>query len=698
MSSDARHPAAFGKYEVLDKIGEGGFGTVYRGRDSVLKRKVAIKICSSASAELRHRFFREAEIAAGLQHPNITTVYDLGFHDEMPYLVQEYLGGEDLDHKIVRRDPLSLRRKLGWLIQVARGLEHAHTNGVVHRDIKPSNVRVLDNDDVKIMDFGIAKLLTAGLALTQTGTMIGTAAYLPPEQLRGDAVDGRSDVFSFGAMAYELLSYRRSFEGESYPTIFNRILHEEPPPLSEVAPDCPPRVVKLVERCLRKRPADRFQSCRELRLELERAMAELPADVTEAATNVMPAPAVHGAAMGPVVVPVAAVAQERVAVAPLDPPRPPPAQPVAPGARPRVAAGDEVVALPARWTRSNTSHAFRTALSSPRSWGAFVAASIVVLFAGVGAYSWVNARLGSATDGEDQPLGPTSQPSGPRPTPTSGQLVAALPSPLAASSPSAGPTLAPSASSAPPPPVVAPTRGNPPPPMATAAATRTPPEPMPTRSQSGPPPTPLDKPPTPSASPTAGGPGPAIAPTPTAAPATDPNARPRIAVLPLGLSKETSVRYPHLADRSVGFGVHNRIQSTLEDAGRFVVVEVSREILDALVDRQWVGGNGAANQANAEAQGKGLDVDYVVYGEVYDFSSRTTGKRGETRIELQVKIVNVATHVLASGVGSGTVAEASEFVESNERDFARSTVGKATAQAIAEALTKMLRRFDADRI
>ena len=121
-----------------------------------------------------------------------------------------------------------MRRKLGWLIQVARGLEHAHANGVVHRDIKPSNVRVLDNDDVKIMDFGIAKLLTAGLPLTQTGTMIGTAAYLPPEQLRGESVDGRSDVFSFGAMAYELLSYRRSFEGESLPTIFDRILHEEP--------------------------------------------------------------------------------------------------------------------------------------------------------------------------------------------------------------------------------------------------------------------------------------------------------------------------------------------------------------------------------------------------------------------------------------------------------------------------------------
>ncbi len=458
--------------------------------------------------------------------------------------------------------------------------------------------------------------------------------------------------------------------------------------------------MKLVERCLRKRPADRFQSCRELRVELERAMAELPADVTEAATNLMPAPAVHGAAMGPVVVPVAAAPPERVAVAPLDPPRPSPAQPVAQAARPRVAAGDEVVALPARWTWSNTSHAFRTALSSPRSWSAFVAASIVVLFAGVGAYSWVNARLGSATDGGDQTLDPASLPSeGLRPAPSGGlPIVAALPSPLALSSPSAGPTLAPAASSAPPPPDVAPTRGNPPQPGPPPVATRSPPEPMPTRSQSGTPPLPSDRPPTPSASPSAGGPGPAIAPPPTAAPAADPNARPRIAVLPLGLSKETSVRYPHLADRSVGFGVHNRIESTLEDAGRFVVVEVRREILDALVDRQWVGGNGAANQANAEAQGKGLGVDYVVYGEVYDFSSRTTGKRGETRIELQVKIVNVATHVLASGTGSGTVAEASELVESNERDFARSTVGKATAQAIAEALTKMLRRFDADRI
>ena len=142
----------FGKYKIDKKIGQGGFGIVYRGRDSMLERYVAVKTCSTEDRHVRQRFFREGRIAAGLQHPNVTTVHDLGVEDGVPYLVQEFLRGEDLDHVIERREPLSLLTKLDYLVQIARGLEYAHGAGVLHRDIKPANVRIQDSGSVKIMD------------------------------------------------------------------------------------------------------------------------------------------------------------------------------------------------------------------------------------------------------------------------------------------------------------------------------------------------------------------------------------------------------------------------------------------------------------------------------------------------------------------------------------------------------------------
>src|SRR5262245_29771718 len=145
-----------GKYEVVRKIGQGGFGVVYEGRDPFIKRRVAIKTCSTEDEEIRKRFFREAEIAGNLQHRHVVTVFDLGVPEGVPYLVQEYLPGEDLAHKIKRRDRLDDFTKLSYLAQVAEGLEYAHAQGVVHRDIKPANIRILEDGSVKIMDFGIA--------------------------------------------------------------------------------------------------------------------------------------------------------------------------------------------------------------------------------------------------------------------------------------------------------------------------------------------------------------------------------------------------------------------------------------------------------------------------------------------------------------------------------------------------------------
>jgi len=164
-----------GKYEVVRKIGQGGFGVVYEGRDPLIKRRVAIKTCSAEDEEIRRRFFREAEIAGNLQHRHVVTVFDLGVQEGVPYLVQEYLPGEDLAHKIKRKDVLDEYTKLSYLAQVAEGLEYAHRQGVVHRDIKPANIRILDDDSVKIMDFGIAKLASAETQLTHTGMEIGRA-------------------------------------------------------------------------------------------------------------------------------------------------------------------------------------------------------------------------------------------------------------------------------------------------------------------------------------------------------------------------------------------------------------------------------------------------------------------------------------------------------------------------------------------
>ncbi|MGE5234070.1 MAG: TonB family protein [Acidobacteriota bacterium] len=241
-------------------IGTGGFGEVYEGRDPFIQRRVAIKTCASGDSSLRQRFLREAQIAGNLEHRNVVTIYDFGLQDEVPYIVQEYLPGEDLDHVIARRDPLSLQRRLDILTQVAEGLEYAHAQGVVHRDVKPANIRLLGDGRVKIMDFGIAKLAQTESQLTKTGITLGTAAYLPPEQIRGEPVDGRADQFSFGVTAYELLSGEPPFDGERLDDLMAQILNAEPRPLDEVAPQCPAALTAVVRRCLEKDPERRYAS------------------------------------------------------------------------------------------------------------------------------------------------------------------------------------------------------------------------------------------------------------------------------------------------------------------------------------------------------------------------------------------------------------------------------------------------------
>lgn len=260
------HPTGrIGKYEIVEKIGAGGFGTVYKGWDPLIRRHVAIKTCEVGNKDIRNRFFREAQLAGGLQHPNITLIYEFGFEGDVPFMVQEFLSGQDLDRRIRSDSSLTLPDKLRILIGVAFGLEYAHKAGVMHRDIKPANVRVLENQAVKIMDFGIAKSVDPAENITQTGITVGSSSYMSPEQIAGDVLDFRTDIFSFGVLAYELLSGSKPFQNENLFLLLEQIVKEEPRPLSEAAPDAPPALVAIVERAMKKRPEDRFASARELR-------------------------------------------------------------------------------------------------------------------------------------------------------------------------------------------------------------------------------------------------------------------------------------------------------------------------------------------------------------------------------------------------------------------------------------------------
>jgi serine/threonine-protein kinase len=264
-----------GKYEIVEQIGVGGFGAVYRGRDPYIKRSVAVKTCSVNDDEIKSRFFREAELAGNLHHRNITTIYDFGVENDIPYIVQEFLTGEDLDKKIKRAEPIPVVRKVEILMSIADGLNYAHQAQIIHRDIKPANVRVTDDGTVKIMDFGIAKSLQTESNLTQTGITLGTSAYLAPEQIRGEAVDRRTDIFALGVLSYELLTFRKPFRGEHLSTVLYRILNEQPEPVESIASDVPPALAAVVRRAMEKSADKRFATMQDLLKDLHAIYREL---------------------------------------------------------------------------------------------------------------------------------------------------------------------------------------------------------------------------------------------------------------------------------------------------------------------------------------------------------------------------------------------------------------------------------------
>jgi pimeloyl-ACP methyl ester carboxylesterase len=263
----------FRQFRVLSKAGEGGMGVVFRAQDTRLGRDVALKFLTElgpldvAGAE---RLRLEARSLAALKHANIVTIYDMDEADGAPFLVLEWVPGRSLG-EVSRAAPCDVAEFLRLAVPVAEALAAAHTRGVVHRDVKPGNVLLAEDGTVKLVDFGLAKFRDAQLQLTKTATVQGTAAYMSPEQATGDAVEAASDVFSFGVLAYELLTGRLPFEGDSLPAVLFAIVHTPHRPLAERRPDLPAAVTALVERCLQKRPEARFGNGAELAQEIQRA-------------------------------------------------------------------------------------------------------------------------------------------------------------------------------------------------------------------------------------------------------------------------------------------------------------------------------------------------------------------------------------------------------------------------------------------
>jgi len=299
MPEEPQLPEKIGKYEITGKIGSGGFGAVYRGRDPYIKRTVAVKTCQLNDEEIKSRFFREAELAGNLHHRHITTIYDFGVENGIPYIVQEFLSGEDLDKKVKRAEPLPIARKVEILVAIADGLAYAHAAGIIHRDIKPANVRVLEDGSVKIMDFGIAKSLQSESNLTQTGITLGTSAYLAPEQIRGEPVDRRTDIFSLGILAYELLTYRKPFRGEHLSTVLYKILNETPEKIEELSPDAPPSLVAAVNKAMEKQRENRYESMEALKQDLLNVQREVSGSSGQYPTAALPADEMDATMMTP---------------------------------------------------------------------------------------------------------------------------------------------------------------------------------------------------------------------------------------------------------------------------------------------------------------------------------------------------------------------------------------------------------------
>jgi serine/threonine protein kinase len=378
-----------GRYQVVKKLGAGAFGTVYKAKDKILGRMVAIKTirleglaaAGTSLDELINRFKVEAQVSAQLKHPNIVTIYDVGESSGMSYLAMEFIDGVGLDRVIAGAGRLPIERAASLAAQVADALDFAHRSNVVHRDIKPANIMIEAGDRVKVTDFGIAKVTDSGEHLTMTGSLLGTPSYMSPEQARGAALDGRSDLFAVGAVFYEMLAGKKAFRGDSITGLIFKIITEEPPPIREFDPSFPDEIVRILAKSLAKTPEMRYQTGRDMAddlLALTRPGSTPTLRQAELATapgmklpatppTVNAAPTLQGALETSNVGPATVVSPAAASAPPRRSPPPPPSAP----ARARVAPA----AAPAA-TKSNTGVLVGVAVGA------------LVLLLGVGAAGW----------------------------------------------------------------------------------------------------------------------------------------------------------------------------------------------------------------------------------------------------------------------------------------------------------------------
>jgi serine/threonine-protein kinase len=268
-----------GRYLIQSRLGRGGMATVYLAHDPSINRNVAIKFLHASLAEdeeCHSRFLAEARAAGGLSHPNVVVVHDVGEIEGRPYMAMELIDGLPLADVLDKTKQLPIRDAVRIGIQLARALDYAHGRGIVHRDIKPGNIMVLkDGRSVKVTDFGIAHIDDGGNQRTQVGAVLGTPQYMSPEQTRGDKLDGRSDLFSAGIVLYQMISGERPFRGDSLVAIATKIANDAATPLTQLRPDAPAALRRIVDRCLAKTPAQRYQSGQELADALQKVLAEI---------------------------------------------------------------------------------------------------------------------------------------------------------------------------------------------------------------------------------------------------------------------------------------------------------------------------------------------------------------------------------------------------------------------------------------